>query len=71
MRSSLISIAGLIAAGTAAPAHAATIYIFADPMTLERKTVVVDPDGPDRAYLCMLPPAVASCQAVPIKRSRR
>ena len=35
----------------ASPAAAATIVILTDPMTLERRTVVVDPNGPDRAYL--------------------
>ena len=71
MRLWLVSIAGLTALATAAPAQAATIYIFTDPMTLERKTVIVDPDGPDRAFLCMMPPAVAACQAVPLRRERR
>jgi len=54
----------------AAPASAATIVILADPMTLERRTVVIDPNGPDRAYLCMLPPGQAGCQRLAIKRSR-
>ena len=46
----------------ASPAGAATIVILADPMTMEKRTVVVDPNGPDRAYLCMLPPGQAGCQ---------
>ncbi len=65
---------GLAALGLpafAAPASAATIVVFADPMTLERKTVIVDPNGPDRAYLCMLPPGTAGCQAIRMKRLRR
>ena len=37
----------------ASPAAAATIVILTDPMTLEKRTVVVDPNGPDRAFLCM------------------
>ena len=71
MRLSLVSIAGLTALVAATPASAATIVIFTDPMTLERTTVVVDPDGPDRAYMCMMPPAVSACQAVPLRRQRR
>ena len=51
-------------------ASAATIVVFTDPLTLDRKTVVVDPDGPDRAFHCMLPPATSGCQPIPIKRSR-
>ena len=52
----------------ASPAGAATIVILADPMTLERRTVVVDPNGPDRAYLCMMPPGQAGCQRLAVKR---
>ena len=53
----------------ASPAGAATIVILADPMTLERRTVVVDPNGPDRAFLCMLPPGQAGCQRLNVKRA--
>jgi hypothetical protein len=55
----------------AAPAGAATIVILADPMTLERRTVVLDPNGPDRAFLCMLPPGQAGCQRLDLKRVGR
>ena len=54
----------------ASPAAAATIVILTDPMTLEKRTVVVDPNGPDRAFLCMLPPGQAGCQKLDIKRGR-
>jgi hypothetical protein len=54
----------------ASPAAAATIVIHTDPMTMERRTVVVDPNGPDRAYLCMLPPGQAGCQRLDIRRGR-
>jgi hypothetical protein len=54
----------------ATPAGAATIVILADPMTLEKRAVVVDPSGPDRAYLCMLPPGQAGCQRLAVKRGR-
>ena len=54
----------------ASPAAAATIVILTDPMTLEKRTVVVDPNGPDRAFLCMLPPGQAGCQKLDIKRDR-
>ena len=53
----------------AAPANAATVYVFADPMTFETRRVVVDPNGPDRTYLCLMPPAQAGCHQV--RRSRR
>jgi hypothetical protein len=54
----------------AAPAGAATIAILVDPMTLEKRTVVLDPNGPDRAYLCMLPPGQAGCQRLAVRRAR-
>ena len=66
-------IAGLVAlaaAASAAPAGAATIVILTDPMTMERRTVIVDPNGPDRAFLCMLPPGQAGCQRLAIRRGR-
>ena len=64
------ALAALALPAAAAPASAATIVILADPMTLERRTVVVDPNGPDRAYLCMLPPGQAGCQRLAVKRAR-
>jgi len=45
------------------------MYVFADPMTFETRRVVVDPKGPDRTYLCLLPPSQAGCHEV--KRTRR
>ena len=66
-------IAGLVAlaaAASPAPAGAATVIILADPMTMERRTVILHPDGPDRAYLCMLPPGQAGCQRLAIRRGR-
>ena len=70
MRLAVIPIALLAVPLAAAPAGAATIVILADPMTLERRTVVVDPNGPDRAYLCMLPPGQAGCQRLAVRRGR-
>ncbi len=57
-------------AGWAAAAPATTVIIYVEPMTLERYTRVFDTPGPDRAYMCPAPPAVASCTAIPIKRAR-
>ena len=71
MRAGVQLIGLTLAAGVAAPASAATVVVYADPVTLERRTVVINPDGPDRAFLCMLPPSDAGCIAVPLKRSRR
>jgi hypothetical protein len=51
-----------------APAQATTLYVFTDPMTFERRAVVIDPKGPDRTYLCTMPPSQAGCQLV--KRTR-
>ena len=69
MRVALVSITGFAGALFAAqPAGAATIVVFTSPETLERRMVVVDQDGPDRLYLCMLPPGEAGCHQVPVKR---
>ena len=38
--------------GSAQAAHATTIIIFVEPMTLERYTRVFDTPGPDRAFMC-------------------
>ncbi|WP_156956918.1 hypothetical protein [Sphingomonas astaxanthinifaciens] len=51
-----------------AAAEAATIVIVTDPMTLERRTLVVDPRGPDRVWLCALPPATTGCLDVTPRR---
>jgi len=53
---------------SAVPAHAAQILIITDPMTLERRTVVLDQPGPDRVLLCALPPAVSGCRDVTPRR---
>ena len=66
-----IAFAALALPAVASPAGAATIAILVDPMTLEKRTVVVDPSGPDRAYLCMLPPGQAGCQALKMRRVPR
>ena len=56
--------------GAAQPAAAATVIIYTDPMTLERKTVVYDTPGPHRAFMCMTPPAESDCVPVRIRSSR-
>ena len=65
------ALAAMVLPSLAAPASAATIAILVDPMTMEKRTVVVDPNGPDRAYLCMLPPGQAGCQAIRMRRVPR
>ncbi len=68
-RSSVLGLGTLVAASIGAtPASAATIYVYVDPMTLEKRSVQIDPDGPDRAYLCMLPPATSGCHRIPMRR---
>jgi hypothetical protein len=72
MRAWILAIGAIGAAVSAASsASAATIVIYTDPMTLERRAVVVRPDGPHRAYYCMLPPAASGCQEVPVRAARR
>jgi hypothetical protein len=65
------ALAAIALPAVATPASAATIAILVDPMTLEKRTVVVDPNGPDRAYLCMLPPGQAGCQRISMQRVGR
>jgi hypothetical protein len=53
------------------PAAAATFVIMTDPMTLDRRMVVMDTPGRDRVLLCSMPPALAGCREVPMARRRR
>jgi hypothetical protein len=55
-----------IAAAT--PAGATKVFILTDPMTLERRTMVVDGQGPTRFYYCALPPATSGCVEVTPRR---
>ena len=64
----VVMLAALALFGSAAPASAATIVVFTNPETMERKTVVVDGDGPDRVFMCMLPPGEAGCHQVKVRR---
>lgn len=52
----------------AAPASASRVLILTDPMTLERRMVVIEDKGPDRYYLCGLPPANNGCREVMPRR---
>lgn len=52
----------------AKPASAATIVVFTNPETMERRMVVFDDDGPDRVFMCMLPPGEAGCHQVRVRR---
>jgi hypothetical protein len=70
MRAALVSITGFTGALFAAqPASAATVVVFTSPETLERRMIVVDQDGPDRLFLCMLPPGEAGCHQIPTRRN--
>ena len=53
-----------------AVAQATTVIIYIDPMTLDHYTRVIDTPGPDRALMCMAPPAVSNCKEIPVKRVR-
>ena len=68
MRVAFLMVAGLAGFGAARPAAAATIVVLTNPQTLERKTIVVDRDGPDRVFMCMLPPGEAGCHQVQVNR---
>lgn len=68
MRLALVALAGLAGVAAAQPAHATTIVVFTNPETLEQRMVVVDRDGPDRLFMCMLPPGEAGCHQLPVKR---
>jgi hypothetical protein len=68
MRVALLAVAGLSSIAAAEHAEAATIVVFTHPETLERKMVVVDRQGPDRLFMCMLPPGEAGCHRVAIRR---
>lgn len=68
MRLALVALAGLSGIAVSQPAQAATIVVFTNPETLEQRMVVVDRDGPDRLFMCMLPPGEAGCHQLPVKR---
>jgi hypothetical protein len=68
MRVVLVAALTLIASLAATPARAATIVVFTDPETMQSKAVVLDQDGPDRVFMCMLPPGEAGCHQVKVKR---
>ena len=68
MRVVLVTAFGLGMLLAAAPASAATIVVFTNPETMESRTVVLDQDGPDRLFMCMLPPGEAGCHQVKVRR---
>lgn len=57
-------------AAMAGAAQAATVIVYTDPMTMERRTVVLNTPGPDRALMCTAPPALGDCTQIPIRRAR-
>ena len=68
MRIVLVLAFGIGSLFAATPASAKTIVVFTNPETMERKTVIVDDEGPDRIFMCMLPPGEAGCHRVKLKR---
>ena len=70
MRLAFVALAAVAGSTVAQPAFAATIVVFTNPETLERRMVVVDENGPDRVFMCMLPPGEAGCHQLPVKRRR-
>ena len=54
--------------GSSAAAQAVTLVITIDPMTLDHYTQVINTKGPDRAIMCMAPPAEPNCREVAFKR---
>ncbi len=69
MRKVHLAIAAALLASSAA-AQATTVIIYIDPMTLDHYTKVIDTPGPDRAMMCMAPPAVSNCKQIPLRRAR-
>ncbi|WP_162888030.1 hypothetical protein [Sphingomonas mesophila] len=66
-----VAICGALALATlSASAGAETVIVYTDPMTLERKVVVTETGGPDRAYHCFLPPSSLGCQKISLRRAR-
>jgi len=65
-----VRIAGflLLMSAMGGSAQAATVVIVTDPMTLERRAMVVDSKGPDRVLYCALPPATSGCRDVTPRR---
>jgi hypothetical protein len=51
-------------------AQADTVIVYTNPMTLERKVVVNEGPGPDRAFHCFLPPSNIGCQPIAVRRGR-
>lgn len=70
MRATYLLLPVGVAVSAASSASAATILIIKDPMTLESRTVVLDTRGPDRALLCMAPPAMSGCTEIKVRRER-
>ena len=70
MKRSLLLITGLASIAAATPSAAATVVVYTNPETLERRVVVVNPNGPDRIFMCMLPPGEAGCQQVQPRSDR-
>jgi hypothetical protein len=62
----------IAAAAIASPgaAHALTVVVYVDPMTLDKHTRVFNTPGPDRLLVCMKPPGEAGCTELPIAKRR-
>jgi hypothetical protein len=58
-------------AASAEVAWAATVIVYTDPMSLARRTIVLDTRGPDRLLMCMAPPADSGCTEYPVRRVRK
>ena len=54
-----------------AAAQAVIIVVFTEPMSLEKRTVVLGSPGPDRLLMCPAPPAVGQCKEMPVVRRKR
>jgi uncharacterized protein (DUF2062 family) len=59
---------GLALALAGTSAKAATVVILTDPMTMERQTIVLNANGPDRVLMCMAPPSTSGCTELHLKR---
>ena len=61
---------GCALVGSAGAAEAKTFVIYTDPMSFDRRMVVLDTPGPDRVLMCMSPPAESGCTEVRTRRQR-
>ncbi|MFC7536747.1 hypothetical protein ACFQPG_05120 [Sphingomonas sp. GCM10030256] len=61
-----ITLAALLAIPSVA--QAMIVVVFTEPMSLEKRAIVLGSSGPDRLVMCPSPTAVNRCKEVPVVR---